>query len=262
MHVCECERDQQRGYNHVFLSRVPQVVAIEAPRPLTANGIALQPVCGWSHRDELGDECGISAVSWEAGTSPNPSFMCGRSAWDGGTSACQLTNVDSTLTTMKQRCPNNVLADGNLRTFRAEGMRSSPHVHFNTFWKIHFKGLGEHSALFIWQRLGRLRLRHSTQPTGNSCCSQQHFLFVLKVDRVALALSPLEATWRTKPTLTNKANVLLRGDDASVLADVADDGKLLTVGPPGVGVGFRLPIWVGTVWSRDHSRLTALFSLR
>lgn len=64
----------------------------------------------------MGDECGIGAVSREAGMSQEPSFMCGRSARDGRTCACQLTNVDSTLTAIKQRCANNVLADGNLHT--------------------------------------------------------------------------------------------------------------------------------------------------
>lgn len=109
----------------------------------------------------------------------------------------------------------------------------------------------EHSGLFIWQRLGRLRPRRSTQPTSNSWCSQQHFLFLPKVDRVALALSPLEATWRTKPATINKTNVLVRGDRRirSADTDTQMDGKLLTVRPPAVGVG--LPIRV-VCWYRAH----------
>lgn len=36
--------------------------------------------------------------------------------------------------------------------------------------------------------------RCPARPISNSWCSQQHFLFLPKVDRVTLTLSPLEAT--------------------------------------------------------------------
>lgn len=35
----------QWGYNHVFLSHIPQVFVSEASRLLTANGIALHLLC-------------------------------------------------------------------------------------------------------------------------------------------------------------------------------------------------------------------------
>lgn len=83
--------------------------------------------------------------------------------------------------------------------FRAKSMQTFPPGHLSTFLKSKtFFGGGyaflHSSGLFIWQRLGRLRPRRSTQPRSNSWCSQQHFLFLPKRDRVALTLSPLEAT--------------------------------------------------------------------
>lgn len=51
-----------------------------------------------------------------------------------------------------------------------------------------------HSSLFIWRCLGRPRPLVAQVDPSNSCGSQQHFLFLPKVDRVTLTLSPLEAT--------------------------------------------------------------------
>lgn len=41
----------QWGYNHVFLSHIPQVFVSEASRLLTDNGIALHLLCVWSRGD-------------------------------------------------------------------------------------------------------------------------------------------------------------------------------------------------------------------
>lgn len=56
----------------------------------------------------LGSRHSFCRSVWNAGSESSD-------MWDGaGASAWQLTNVDSTLTTMQQRCANNVLSDGNL----------------------------------------------------------------------------------------------------------------------------------------------------
>lgn len=122
--VCAISRGASR-VTIMFSSPIfPGFFVSEASRLLTANGIALRLLCVWFRRDEAGDDCGIRAVSCEAKMSRKPSVIC-RSVWNAGSEsfdmwagagapARQLTNVDSTLTTMQQRCANNVLSDGNL----------------------------------------------------------------------------------------------------------------------------------------------------
>ncbi len=80
----------QWGYNHVFLSHIPLVFVSKATRLLTANGIALHLVCVWSRGDTAGDECGICAVSCEAEMPWKPSFICGRSVWNGGSESSDM----------------------------------------------------------------------------------------------------------------------------------------------------------------------------
>lgn len=113
----------------------------------------------------------------------------------------QLTKVDSTLNTKLQRCANNVLVDDNPFLIYDCAMLPTC-IRFTTFWKVNVQGGKPSSSAqcgpFIWQRLGRPRPLAAPFDPSNSWRSQQHFLFLPKVDRVTLTLSLLEATWRTK----------------------------------------------------------------
>ncbi|KAK2835238.1 hypothetical protein Q5P01_015722 [Channa striata] len=75
---------------------------------------------------------------------------------------------------MLQRCANDVLPNSNPSSSLWLKVCNPSHL---------CNCLTQHSSLFIWRCLGR-----------PSWCSQQHFLFLPKVDRVTLTLSPLEAT--------------------------------------------------------------------
>lgn len=81
----------QWGYNHVFLSHIPQVFVSEASRLLTANGIALHLLRVWSRGDKAGDECGVCAVRCKAEMCWKLSFICERSVWNGGSESSDMS---------------------------------------------------------------------------------------------------------------------------------------------------------------------------